>query len=155
LAKNLETTALFLFGENIILRKYVDGFMVKNEDGEIVDYPHIPNLVLHEKWFFQQGDAIIAHPKSFSKVPGKVATMAGDYFNEQGEEFNAVLIGHTHKAIKMIRGGKLLMECGCCCREQEYAGRGRLGMTPQVNAITLLIQKDGKTDFNETQFIIY
>jgi predicted phosphodiesterase len=154
-AGNLEPTTLFLFGENIVLRKYVDGFKIKGEDGEIIDYPSIPKLILHDKWYFRMGDAIIAHPKNFSKVPGRVAVMAGDYFKEQGEEFNAILIGHTHKAIKMVKSGKLLMECGCSCKEQDYAGGGKLTYTPQVKALTILVQKNGVTDFNETNFLVY
>lgn len=117
--------------------------------------PPIPNLKVHDHWFVDYGDAIIAHPKNFSKIPGRVAIDAVSYFKNWGHNFRAVFVAHTHQYARIMCNGVLAMEIGCNCSEQDYAQTGKLGYKPQTNAITIVVQYDGQTSFNETKTIIY
>ena len=152
--KRVDPAILFLI-ETDILQHFEKGFSFENEIGEEIYFAPIKNLETTEDWFIEIGDAILAHPKNFSRVDGKTGVATNEYFIKHGYQHNAVLIGHTHQAAKVMNSGKLIMEIGCCCEEQEYATRGNINYRPQTNAITLLVQKDGITDLNQTNFIVY
>ena len=118
-------------------------------------YCAIPNLKVHNNWFVDYGDAIIAHPKSYSKIHGRIAIDAATYFKNWGHSFRAVFVAHTHQYARIVSNGLLAMEIGCNCSEQGYAQTGKLGYKPQTNAVTIVVQYDGQTDFNETRSILY
>jgi len=151
----IDPSISFLFNSSILLY-YVRGFEIPgSEDTPAQYYCPIPNLKVHDNWFVDYGDAIIAHPKNYSKVPGKIALDAATYFKNWGHNFRAVFVAHTHQYARIVTNGMLAMEIGCNCDEHGYALSGKLGFRPQVNAITIVAQYDGQTEFNETRSIIY
>lgn len=152
---SVKETILFLIPENFVLRHYVTGFIVKDHLGGIKEYPGLPNLKIIDDFYYQVGDCIIAHPHDFWSIDGKTAIMTDEYFLKRGYKHNALIIGHTHKAIKIVHGNnRILIETGCLCREMDYSKKGKVKYRPQTNAYTILVQRDGITDINETNYYI-
>lgn len=157
LQKNLLDTVKFLFPTNFLLRQYVNGFTIREEqDDREVHYDSIKNLTVIDDWFLEVGDAILAHPLSFSAVDGRTADNVNKFFGARGSQHRAVIIGHTHRVIKVVIGKiGMLMEIGCNCKEMDYTKRGKVSANPrvQVPAMGILVQYDGKTDINETRVL--
>jgi len=114
--------------------------------------PLSDNFTIIDKWYTQYGDMMVAHPKTFSKVRMKTATMTFDYFKNMKKVFNAVLIAHTHKWGFITLGDSLVGEVGCLCKAMEYANNGNISYTPQEYGYAIIAQKDGITDINNSKF---
>jgi hypothetical protein len=67
------------------------------------------------------------------------------------ENFRFVVQAHTHMLGSTYRGGSFkIIEAGCLCRVPDYAVQGFYSK-PQTNGYVVVIQKNGKTDFNLTR----
>lgn len=98
------------------------------------------------------GDAIIAHPTTYSAVPSKTVSMAIDYYKERIPNIKAVIIGHTHHVAKIMFKDVIGIESGSLCGTLPYENQGGIKMRTQENGIVFLVQKDGITDPNATMF---
>jgi predicted phosphodiesterase len=98
------------------------------------------------------GNAIIAHPTTFSSVPSRTITMAIDNYTSRFKDVDAVIIGHTHHTAKIIRNGVLGIESGCLCGTLPYELKGNIRLTQPTTGFAVLVQKDGKTDMNATSY---
>lgn len=99
-----------------------------------------------DSWYYIYKDLVLAHPTNFSKIPMRTCVSTYDYFKNQGVDFNALAIGHTHKAGTLIHGGTLLCELGCLCRQMDYANNGNVNYTPQTNGYGLFVFHKDKVD---------
>lgn len=108
--------------------------------------PLSDNYKIIDSWYYIYKDLVLAHPTSFSKIPMRTCVSTYDYFKNQGVDFNALAIGHTHKAGSVIHGGTLLCELGCLCNQMDYANNGNVNHTPQTNGYGVFIFKDNKVD---------
>lgn len=59
------------------------------------------------------GDVIYCHPSAYSSAIMGTAKKAMEYFNSQGLNYKAIVLGHTHKLGLYKLGDKLLIEQGC------------------------------------------
>lgn len=108
--------------------------------------PLSDNYEVIDSWYYIYKDLVLAHPTNFSKIPMRTCVSAYDYFKNQGVDFNALAIGHTHKAGTLIHGGTLLCELGCLCRQMDYANNGNVNYTPQTNGYGLFVFHKNKVD---------
>ena len=151
--KNLKPQVLFLIPDNLALRHYITGFEIKNMYGDTKKYEGLKHLTVVNDWKTKVGDVFIAHPKNFSRVEGKTAVMANNYFLGQRENHRGVIIGHTHSACKFTPSGdQLIMEIGCNCKPQDYSQKGNVNYRPQVNAVAVLTLDNGEVNINETNY---
>lgn len=142
-----------LHSENI-LNEIVGGFSWHDRvKGVTTQYEALDYIVI-DKWYMNYHDMIVAHPLNFSKVAAKTSSMALDYFVEHGEDFNVALIAHTHKISSCFKYGKLAVEIGSLCKEQEYANKGKLSYTQQLNGYHLAVFKNKKYQVNESRQIL-
>ena len=113
-------------------------------------------LEIIDNWFLQIGDCIIAHPEVQSLVRGRATDWVIEYFETRIQDFNCVILGHTHKQIKMWRKKKLGVEIGAMCKVLDYITEAKCsayrveGMYKGFGITEML---KGKTDFNNTNFV--
>lgn len=108
--------------------------------------PLSSNYEIIDSWYYIYKDLVLAHPTNFSKIPMRTCVSSYDYFKNQGVDFNALAIGHTHKAGTLIHAGTLLCELGCLCNQMDYANNGNVNYTPQTNGYGLFVFHKGKVD---------
>jgi len=114
------------------------------------------NLVLVNNWFCQIGDVIIAHPEVNSIVRGRAVDWTIEYFESRILDFNCVIIGHTHRQIKMFRKGKLGIECGSMCKTLDYTVDSKFSgyrTETQYLGYAYSILRNGKCELNDTNFV--
>lgn len=108
--------------------------------------PLSDNYEVIDSWYYIYKNLVLAHPTNFSKIPMRTCVSTYDYFKNQGIDFNALAIGHTHKAGSLIHGGTLLCELGCLCEQMDYANNGNVNYTPQTNGYGVFVFHKGKVD---------
>ena len=149
------STSLTPLHSSNILTEIVGGFTNHDYDRSFyITYNPLPNYNVVDTWFYQVNDMICCHPLSFSKVKAKTATMAVDYFIQQGFDFNAIAIAHTHKQSFVRHYGKLAYEQGCLCQPMAYSQNGKLNYTPQDCGYMLATFKDSKFQPNQSRLYV-
>lgn len=139
-----------------ILEILKNGFTYRDyKNRKRVIEPLSDNFEIIDSWYYIYKDLILAHPTNFSKIPMRTCVSTYDYFKNQGIDFNALAIGHTHKAGSLIHGGTLLCELGCLCEQMDYANNGNVNYTPQTNGYGMFVFHKGKVDIcnSGTKFI--
>lgn len=130
-----------------ILEILKNGFTYRDyKNRKRVVEPLSDNFEIIDSWYYIHKDLILAHPTNFSKIPMRTCVSTYDYFKNQGIDFNALAIGHTHKAGSLIHGGTLLCELGCLCEQMDYANNGNVNYTPQTNGYGVFVFHKGKVD---------
>ena len=67
------------------------------------------------------------------------------------DEFDSVVMGHSHRIVKTIQNRRLLIEQGSFCKRLEYQFRDDLTFKNAVNGYAVIHQdENGNTDFNKT-----
>lgn len=134
-----------------ILNEVIKGFQYHDRlRGRIVTYDKLDYICLDD-WFVVYNDMIVCHPITFSRVAGKTASMALDYFMERGIDFNTCLIAHTHKQSSCFKYGKYAAEIGCMCKPMGYASSGKLTYTQQQCGYHLAVFVNDKYDVNQSR----
>lgn len=147
---NMSSEVNKLHSDNI-MREIVKGFESHDRQaGTITTYEPLDYEIV-DTWYCQVNDVIVCHPITFSRVAGKTSEMALNYFVEGGFNFNVALVAHTHKASSCYKYGKYAAEIGCTCKPQEYANKGKLTYTQQINGYFLATFKDNKFDINHSR----
>lgn len=139
-----------------ILEILKNGFTYRDyKNRKRVVEPLSDNFEIIDSWYYIYKDLILAHPTNFSKIPMRTCVSTYDYFKNQGVDFNALAIGHTHKAGSLIHGGTLLCELGCLCEQMDYANNGNVNYTPQTNGYGVFVFHKDKVDIynSGTKFI--
>lgn len=139
-----------------ILEILKNGFTYRDyKNRKRVIEPLSDNFEIIDSWYYIYKDLILAHPTNFSKIPMRTCVSTYDYFKNQGIDFNALAIGHTHKAGSLIHGGTLLCELGCLCEQMDYANNGNVNYTPQTNGYGVFVFHKDKVDIynSGTKFI--
>lgn len=139
-----------------ILEILKNGFTYRDyKNRKRVIEPLSDNFKIVDSWYYIYKDLILAHPTNFSKIPMRTCVSTYDYFKNQGIDFNALAIGHTHKAGSLIHGGTLLCELGCLCEQMDYANNGNVNYTPQTNGYGVFVFNKDKVDIynSGTKFI--
>jgi predicted phosphodiesterase/signal recognition particle subunit SEC65 len=125
-----------------------------NEDGQLTPTHSFPNVHYEPgllSWYIKIGKCIFAHPRSFSGIPMRTAITTADGFLGR-EEFQALVIGHTHKIGQLIWRDKLIIEQGCCCVPMDYESDGKAKYLPQAFGYAVIyMDADGNVDFDKTK----
>lgn len=97
------------------------------------------------EWYRKVGQTIFAHPLSYSSGMLKTTEKAVDHFLRKDRDFEAVVLGHTHKLGSYIQGNIKMFEQGCCCdlNKLDY-NDGYLTLPGQNGYLYICQDKDGK-----------
>lgn len=129
---------------------------VLDETGMLVDKLDFSNVHYQprESWYIRIGKTIFAHPwNKGGAAPGYTVTKVNKFFANRyhEDEYDSIVVGHTHKVYKGIINSKLLIEQGCLAGVMDYAfsPRMKFGTDNGMNGYAVVYQdKDGNTDFN-------
>lgn len=124
------------------------GMLVEKLDFNNVHYS------LNESWYVRIGKTIFAHPwNKGGSAPGYSVKKTYEYFRARYDydDFDSIVIGHTHKIYKGIINSTLLIEQGCLATSLDYAFSPRMQYNSDngMNGFAIVYQdKEGNTDFN-------
>jgi len=131
-----------------------------------------PNINLHSlrdkagndiSWLFPFGDAVICHAEEASSVEMKSVVNLSEKLDRWKRElpidqdWNVIFLAHTHFAGRMsIGSGRVLVETGCLCKNQQYALEGTIKYRrPQTNCANYFEQVNGVTNINSIEQLIF
>lgn len=147
-------TALNDIHSTNIMKEIIGGFTYYDRENDVESkFFELKNYEVMDEWFYTINDLIVCHPLSFSKINGRTAVSAVEYFMAHNFDFRAIAVAHTHKIASTIKYGKWCCETGSLCMEMEYATSGKLGYTPQDNGYLLASFYEGKFDQNESRIV--
>jgi len=143
-----------------LLGRIANGEII-NEYGEVVDIDkNLKSKVRYqykESWYCRIGKTIFAHPSGFgSGAPGSTVKKTNDLFNQRytRDDYDSLMIGHTHNQSKQIVDGRLLIEQGALCGLLGYEGKANLKFGFTTNGYGIVYQdSNGNTNFNDSGFI--
>lgn len=124
-----------------------------NESGELIEKLPFDNVLYqkYDSWYVRVGKTIFAHPSGYRGGPGGTAQKLYEYFIKRmgSDDFDSIVVGHTHKIYKGIFCNKLLIEQGAMCDRQPYQHKPDLRFLHAMNGYCVIYQDDqGNTDFN-------
>lgn len=151
-ASNLDYNVSFMVNPDM-LDRMANGYDF-NEDGELEKMYQMDNVFYNKgpmAYFCQIGKCIFAHPSSFSSIPMRTTINAATGFSAKGYDFEALVMGHTHKMGSLIHNRKLLIEQGCACIPLEYEAGSKMAYKPQSFGYAVIyMDKDGHVDFDKS-----
>lgn len=126
-----------------------------NEEGDLTEKLDFSNVMYqkYDSWYVRIGKTIFAHPSGYLGGPGGTAQKLYDYFIKRmgSDEFDSIVVGHTHKIYKGIFCNKLLIEQGAMCDRQPYQHKCNLRFLHAMNGYAVIYQDEqGNTDFNQS-----
>ena len=101
------------------------------------------------------GRTIFVHPQSYRSTTLGTVGKAYDYFVGIGEDFQSIVMAHTHRLGMTAMGDKFLYEQGCCAdlSHMDYMEM-KLPKVGQTNGYMYIIQdKDGNLIYDKTKLI--
>lgn len=106
------------------------------------------------KWYSVIGDAVFAHPKTFSSAPLKTAEKSLYWFRNEGFEFTQMIMAHTHRVGQYKIGNSNIIEQGAFCDTEKMEYNDGLLINSQKQGFVVLYQnKDGKTIESKTRLV--
>ena len=127
-----------------------------NKYGELVDRLDFSNVTyqMQDSWYVRVGKTIFCHPSGFaSKYPGATVVKLLDHFQNRFSEndFDSIVVGHTHKVYKGVVAGKLLIEQGAMAHSLPYQFKPDLRFKNAMNGYAIIYQdSEGNTNFNDS-----
>ena len=103
----------------------------------------------------KEGKTIFVHPQAFRGTTLGTVGKAYDYFTAIGEDFQSIIMAHTHKLGMYVMNDKYLYEQGTCAdlNHMDYQDL-KLPKYSQVNGYMYIIQdKDGNLIYDKTKLI--
>jgi predicted phosphodiesterase len=106
-----------------------------------------------KNWWCKVGKTIFAHPKAYKSGILGTVEKAYLYFLQLGEEFDSVVMAHTHQSGITRYGKSFLIDSGSLCKEQEYATSGNMNK-PQSNGFVYIVQdENGNFVYDKSKLI--
>ena len=109
----------------------------------------------HDSWYVRVGKTIFCHPSGFgSRYPGATVVKLLDHFSERMsyDDFDSIVVGHTHKVYKGIVSSKLLIEQGAMAHKLPYQFQPDLRFKNAMNGYAVIYQDEhGNTNYNDSQ----
>jgi predicted phosphodiesterase len=129
-----------------------------NEYGDLVEKLNFDNVHYdrYDSWYTRIGKTIFAHPSGYRGGPGGTAQKLYEYFIKRmgSDDFDSIVVGHTHKIYKGVFCNKLLIEQGAMCDRQPYQHKPDLRFLHAMNGYAIIYQdKHGNTDFNKSNVV--
>ena len=143
-----------VFGADLLFR--ISNGEKLNERAELVEKLDFQNVMYqrHDPWYVRIGSTIFCHPSGFgSKYPGATVVKLLDHFTERmhTDDFDSIVVGHTHKVYKGIVSGKLLIEQGAMAHKLPYQFQPDLRFKNAMNGYAVIYQDStGNTNFNDS-----
>lgn len=106
-----------------------------------------------EPWYIRIGKTIFVHPTAWKSGPLGTVTAMAEYFNTRysRDDFDSVIMGHTHALAKSVTSNRLLIEQGAMCGRLGYEHQSNLKFKHSQNGYAIIWQdKDGNTNFNDS-----
>ena len=103
----------------------------------------------------KEGKTIFVHPQAFRGTTLGTVGKAYDYFTAIGEDFQSIIMAHTHKLGMYVMNDKYLYEQGTCAdlNHMDYQDL-KLPKYSQVNGYMYIVQdKDGNLIYDKTKLI--
>ena len=103
----------------------------------------------------KEGKTIFVHPQAFKGTTLGTVGKAYDYFTAIGEDFQSIIMAHTHKLGMYVMNDKYLYEQGTCANlnHMDYQDL-KLPKSSQVNGYMYIVQdKDGNLIYDKTKLI--
>ena len=128
-----------------------------NEYGELVKKHPFSNVVYQKQdsWYVRIGKTIFCHPSGYaSGYPGATVVKLLDHFSNRmsTNDFDSIVVGHTHKVYKGVVSGKMLIEQGAMAHKLPYQFKADLKFKNAMNGYAVIYQdSDGNTNFNDSQ----
>lgn len=128
-----------------------------DEHGQLLEKLDFSNVHYqkHDSWYVRIGKTIFCHPSGFgSKYPGATVVKLLDHFSERMsyDDFDAIVVGHTHKVYKGIVSSKLLIEQGAMAHKLPYQFQPDLRFKNAMNGYAVIYQdSNGNTNYNDSQ----
>lgn len=125
--------------------------------GQLVEKLDFSNVhyQVQDSWYVRVGKTIFCHPSGFgSKYPGATVVKLLDHFSHMMDQndFDSIVVGHTHKVYKGVVSGKMLIEQGAMAHRLPYQFRADLRFKNAMNGYAVIYQDaEGNTNFNNSQ----
>ena len=156
-AANIDPAISFMVSDDILTRlKKGYGF---DEEGMFCKKFNWENQVSYDGGLLRHytviGKTIFVHPNDFSSVPMRTAINWANDMIER-EDFECMIMSHTHKSGSYIWRNRLLIEQGCCCVPLDYESSGRAKKSLQsYGGAIIYMDREGHVDFDRTKNIYY
>lgn len=129
-----------------------------DESGDLVEKIDFSNVHYqkYDSWYVRVGKTIFCHPSGYKGGPGGTVQKLYDYFTKRisSNEFDSIVVGHTHKIYKGVFCNKLLIEQGAMCDRQPYQHKCDLRFLHAMNGYAVIYQDEqGNTDFNKSNVV--
>ena len=126
LAKNLDNELQELMPETAFDYIFLDGFThydrktkAKVKYAPLCDVFDDMDIEYTGTWYSQYKDILFCHPKAFASSPLKTAEKALYWFRNEGFDFKALIMSHTHRVGSYKIGNSMIYEQGCCCETNK------------------------------------
>lgn len=160
LASHLDSDVQEMLPESGLACIINDGFThYDRKTGIVTKYKPLIDVVDIEieytnTWYSVIGDAIFAHPKTYSSAPLKTAEKAMYWFRNEGLNFNHMILGHTHRLGQYQIGTTTIYEQGAFCHTEKMKYTDGLLVNSQKQGFVVLYQDiNGNTIKNKTRLI--
>ena len=139
-----------------LLARIANGEML-NEFGECTKKYDFDNVLYqqYDSWYVRIGKTIFCHPDAYQGGnPGATVMMLNKYFMNRigGEQYDSIVVGHTHRIYKGIFMNRMLIEQGAMASRMPYQHKADLRFPHAMNGYAVIYQDDeGNTDFTESK----
>ena len=154
---NIDPAVNFLVHDDILMRlKKGYGF---DEDGMFCKKYDWEDQVSYDggllRYYTLIGKTVFIHPNDFSSIPLRTTINWANDMLER-EDFECMVMAHTHKMGSYIWRNRLLIEQGSCCVPLDYESSGRARKSLQsYGGAVVYMDKEGHVDFDKTKTIYY
>lgn len=150
ISSNLDPAVHFATSPDL-LKRLSDGYDF-DEYGDFVKMHDFDNVYYEPgmlNWYTKIGKCLFVHPRSYVKDLLGTAAQAMKHFIKRGEDFQCLVMAHTHRQASSIVDGRLLLESGCACVPLDYLNDGKLNNLNQTFGYSIIyMDNDGNVDFN-------
>ena len=150
ISSNLDPAVHFATSPDL-LKRLADGYDF-DEYGDFVKVHDFDNVFYEPgllNWYTKIGQCLFVHPRSYVKQLLGTAEQAMEHFIKRGEDFQCLVLAHTHRQSSSIVNGKLLLESGCACVPLDYLSDGKLNSLNQTFGYSVIyLDELGNVDFN-------
>ena len=158
LAKNLDNELQELMPETALDYIFVDGFThydrrtkAKIKYAPLCDVFDDIDINYTGTWFSLYKGKLFCHPKAFSSSPLKTAEKALSWFRNEGYNFDALIMSHTHRVGSYKVGNTMIYEQGCCCETDKMKyNDGQLINSQKEGFMIICLDKNGNIIENKT-----
>ena len=161
LAKNLDTDIQELLPETALDYLFVDGFThydrklrTKTHYDPICEVFEDIKVEYVGNWHCQVGDVIFCHPRAFASNPMKTAEKAMYFFRNEGKQFKALVMAHTHRVGDYKIGNTKIYEQGAACETDKMNYNDGMLINSQKQGFAYIcLDKDGNNMEDKTKVI--